>query len=484
MKRLITSLVILLSLVSATSSAQEETERAGVAVIVAPVQIDVRDYDHSPMYQPPLWLSRFEVAAGQLPEFNLELVPQLHYVEHCVYGYAFHVWRFQGSVTATLSNAATGEALSSQVFTGAMPLECPSKVSVTQMGDIITWPSDEDLVAWLESTIGNTDGESLKPLVDAQIVQIAPIGDLVGAERSPQVLVFSPDSRYLAAGGESFDPNVYLWDTTTGNLSSTFVLDENKSTEVGAVTFSEDGRLLAAASGAFGNILRVWEIASGQLLLEVKELYFPSGGLAFNPDATLLAISTTASEVALIDLANGEVVFTLTADYVHTLAFDPQGRHLFSVGRCGEQTCVQTWDVVSGKNLAQFDLGAGFGWAAFTPTRELVVVGGESERVGRVEVWQVSEGRLHTALPDQNGFVIGLAFNPDGTHLAVFADDTDNNTPQELSIWTLLTSESKTFLLPGSAGNVSISPDFTLVATERWHSDLVLWGAVLPAEAQ
>lgn len=481
MKRLILSLVIVLSLTSAIGLAQDDTGRAGVAVTVAPVQIDIRDYPHSSTYEPPLWLSRFEVTAGHLPAFALELVPQLHYVEHCVYGYTFHVWRFQGSVAATLSNAATGETLSSETFTGAIPDECPSELRVTQMGDRITWPSDEALIAWLESAIGDRDETSLRSLIDAQIDTLEPVGDLIGAERPPQVVVFSPDSRYLAAGGESFDPHVYLWETASGTLSRTFVLDEHDSTAVGAVTFSADGRMLAAASDAVGNVLRVWDVASGQLMFELRELYFPGGGLTISPDASLLAVSTTGSEVALIDLAAGEVISTLTADYVHTLAFDRQGSYLYSVGRCGEHTCMQTWDVVSGNAVAQVDLGAGFSWAAFTPARDLLVVGRTTERAGRVDVWQVAEGQLYAALPDQDGTIIGLAFDPEGTHLAVFADDGDDSTPQELTIWTLATSENRAFLLPGFGGLVDISPDFTLVAVGRWYSDIVLWRASSPA---
>ncbi len=67
-------------------------------------------------------------------------------------------------------------------------------------------------------------------------------------------VAFSPDGRYLAAGGAA--SAVHLIDTTSWQVIRTF---EGHSSGVTSVAFSPDGRRLA--SGAADDTVRLWDIS-------------------------------------------------------------------------------------------------------------------------------------------------------------------------------------------------------------------------------
>jgi WD40 repeat protein len=437
-----------------------------VSVTVAPVQVEGADHTYEGTYDPPRWLSRFAVAAGEPAQFKLELLPRLLYVEHCLYGQAFHVWRFQGALEATLSNAGTGEVLEQRDFVGDMPPACPAQVTVTQLGDRITWPSDDDLIAWLEGIVGEPEASMYTPLTDAGLARLESVGNLVGAARPPQVLAFSPDSRYLAAGGEVFDPVVYVWDTAAGELVGTFALGEAGSfVEVGAIAFSADGQLLAAVSGINGNILRIWDIPQRQLLRELEGFEFPGTGLVFSGDAGSLALSRTSQEVDLLDIASGEIRLTLPVMSARALTFDVQDTHLLSVGMCGELSCVQTWDLATGELVAQLDLPVAAWQAAFSANGQLLAISEED----RVQVWDITTGQLHARLSRLWADVAALAFDAGGTSLAV-------TTTNAVTVCQLSPLDCR--VVPfGDAQPLpmAISPDFTAVVSGKWYSELTLW---------
>jgi WD40 repeat protein len=101
-----------------------------------------------------------------------------------------------------------------------------------------------------------------------------------GAEESYAKVAFSPDGKYLAAGGQA----VTIWDVGTGQEVRTL---EGSVNSPGLVAFSRDG--LLAAAGFLGGV-SVWDFASGREVLSHPARGNLIYGLAFSPDGSRLAV--------------------------------------------------------------------------------------------------------------------------------------------------------------------------------------------------
>ncbi|WP_345577967.1 hypothetical protein [Nonomuraea rosea] len=192
--------------------------------------------------------------------------------------------------------------------------------------------------------------------------------DALTKRETPYSLVFSPDGRMLATGGQDGDGSVRVWDVATGKAVATFDRGEGGIDRVLSVAFSPDGRRLAAASGE--HTARVW------------------------------------------DVATGKVITTFTDHSVHEVAFSPDGRTL-AIGVNGS---VLTWEVATNKIIT----------ALASPQRPAAVTFGPGLRRvvtvsagGSVLVWEVATGKVITALNEDFDVAYPVALSPDGRTLAV-----------------------------------------------------------------
>jgi WD40 repeat protein len=94
-------------------------------------------------------------------------------------------------------------------------------------------------------------------------------------------IVFSPDGKYLLAGGDA----VTVWDAGTGKKVRTL---QGSLTVANWLAFSRDGKLLAATGYPAGVV--VWDFASGREVLKYPKREIATAGLAFSPDGTRLAV--------------------------------------------------------------------------------------------------------------------------------------------------------------------------------------------------
>jgi uncharacterized protein with WD repeat len=123
---------------------------------------------------------------------------------------------------------------------------------------------------------------------------------------------FSPDGKYLAAGGLDDHKGKVLVRPTDGR--SVWVYDtatwerrwrlEGHDKGVASVAFSPDSRLLASGGCEGDDRVRVWDLESGKELKCFRGHHSGVVPLAFSPDGRVLASGSGDSTILLWDLAD------------------------------------------------------------------------------------------------------------------------------------------------------------------------------------
>jgi WD40 repeat protein/tRNA A-37 threonylcarbamoyl transferase component Bud32 len=263
-----------------------------------------------------------------------------------------------------------------------------------------------------------------------------------GHEGRVAALAFRPDGCALATGGEQ-PGDVKVWDLTRPLEyveAVSFALDLR---DVAAVCFTPDNRELLAL--ALGGLLRRWDCASG-LVTEQTELpcsnewLVPATTAVFSGDGRILAAVSPADprarEVNVMDTASGQVRTVLqghTAKVWH-IACNRDGTRVATAafgskdGRIVRE--VKVWDTATGRVLREdMSFGERTDCLALTPDGAWLAEGrrvwesapGGSVKSGPGTVL-LSEVSTNTPpsprLSDPDDMVQGLAFSPDGRHLA------------------------------------------------------------------
>ena len=131
--------------------------------------------------------------------------------------------------------------------------------------------------------IGFDSDKTPLQLVDATSGKvIAVIRGLVGSVMS---LVFSPDGKLLASGGD--DGTIHIWDVDT--IKTKLILNGHTGF-VNSVAFSPDGKALA--SGSDDKTIRVWRVRDGEALAVLTTKQFVTF-VAFTPSGNVLASGGT-----------------------------------------------------------------------------------------------------------------------------------------------------------------------------------------------
>jgi WD40 repeat protein len=178
---------------------------------------------------------------------------------------------------------------------------------------------------------------------EAHAVAVSPDGQLVA----------SAEARIRA--GTQLEGVVRIRNAADGKLQQTLVYGgEGGDWGTAAVAFSPDSRWVAAGGCSEG--VKVWEADTGR---EVHSLPGPQGWIrtvAFSPDGKVLAAGGERGTIWLWDTASGREIRRLEVrdkDDVGWLAFVPGGSTLVAAGYDGQ---VRIWDSVRGKEQGSFPL--------------------------------------------------------------------------------------------------------------------------------
>jgi WD40 repeat protein len=174
---------------------------------------------------------------------------------------------------------------------------------------------------------------------------------LEGHDGPVRSICFAPDSRTLAAAGESSPDAAALWDTTTGREKSR-MKNGGPST---AIALAPDGKMLATAS--LSGVLRIWETATGDELMTLEGDRAGLLSLAFSPDGSALAVGDIHWNIRLWDVATACERATLTGHYfpVSAVTFSPDGTLLASAvwgGSWLKPPEARLWHVASSEPVA------------------------------------------------------------------------------------------------------------------------------------
>ncbi|MFO0826194.1 MAG: WD40 repeat domain-containing protein [Gemmataceae bacterium] len=139
-------------------------------------------------------------------------------------------------------------------------------------------------------------------------------------------------------------------------------------------------------------------------------------GVAWSPDAKLLAAAAVSGPITIFDAATGKPAHQLKGHGFGTaaIAWQPLGHLLASVG---QDKKVRLWDTHTGQDANALEAGASWAEkAVWHPSGQwLATAAGK-----KVRVWSAA-GELVRELPAQAGTVMDMAWRPGTNHLTLLA---------------------------------------------------------------
>jgi serine/threonine protein kinase len=220
---------------------------------------------------------------------------------------------------------------------------------------------------------------------------------------------FSPDGSILAATGPN--SSIRLWGTAGWKQQASL---QGHARYIYSIAFSPDGKTLA--SGGEPGVVKLWDIEAKRERAAL-EGHGPNISLAFSPDGGTLAVVSYNKPIMFWDVATGQQRNLPYAPQADAVAYSPDGRTLFWVGRpLLPVTDKVICDSADGQELLRLaDPYSLFGPTFFVNGKELV---GGVPRFS-IFVYDTTTGKRKRELARSNNTHYCLDLAPDNRHLAV-----------------------------------------------------------------
>ncbi|MCL4880440.1 MAG: hypothetical protein KJ064_27560 [Anaerolineae bacterium] len=267
-----------------------------------------------------------------------------------------------------------------------------------------------------------------------------------------QAIAFNPDNQLLAA--MAYRNTVLIWQPGADPI-----FPGGRETPIKALAFSPDGRYLAAG-GTNRPGINVWSTESGELY----EYIFPGGSsieaVAFSPDGTFLVGGGIYGEIYVSNFETGENVAYHRIDSgrrIRTLAISPGEQTVIFTADHG--TVITHWDYAANTERVPNDAWLSF---ALSPDDHVLAT---SEGL-----WDIRQNTRLYELPLEPEYV--AAFSPDGRWLAIDTPDHEILLLDVLSGETVLTIPyDSTFQMY----QLTFNADSTRLATVDQASTIWVW---------
>lgn len=195
------------------------------------------------------------------------------------------------------------------------------------------------------------------------------IGTLAEFRKLVRSVSFSPDGRYLLAGGGMENDELKLWvfeePRQVAHLSG-------HSMTITRVAFSPQGDVFATAGG--DNIVNIWNTSSRR---KTKTLRVSTNGgvraLAFSPNGATIAAGGYERLVKVFDVSSGRLLLTLSGHSGEILdaVYTPDGRRIITAAF---DKNVKIWDAITGQEIMTVSMDTLPLALAFSPDTQLLAV--------------------------------------------------------------------------------------------------------------
>jgi WD40 repeat protein len=231
--------------------------------------------------------------------------------------------------------------------------------------------------------------------------------------------LFSPDSKYIATllGGEK---KVCLWNTATGNCMHVF----EHQAPIRKITFRSKSKNLVTFD--YDGIIGLWSVEEGYLTRPLKRLSegrfdFINGrttNASFSPCGQFLSyVEAHGLSLCLINVDTRNCIRLLDGHHslITHVAFSPDGQFLASGDKRGE---TRLWRFITGECIHVFKGYADITSISFSPNGKILAVNaipGLNSSIHYLRIWDIDKGHLiHNG---QTGGSLS-SFSPCGRYLA------------------------------------------------------------------